>query len=237
VTGGRTRPVVLLVEDEEGIRVPLRDLLEREGYTVVAVSTLREAKAAARRDAPDVLVVDWMLPDGQGIDLLEGLRRGGSKVPVIFLSARAELVDKVVALELGADDYVTKPFEPRELLSRIRARLRGVQWAEASPSDDRIVVGRVALSRAEHEVRFDDQLVTLTRMEFALLDVLLHSPGRVFTREELLNLVWGYDSTPTTRTVDTHVLQLRTKLEPGLIESVRGIGYRLTVDGKERAES
>ena len=234
MTGGRTR--LLLVEDEEHIRAPLRDLLEREGYAVTAVATAREARAAMEADAPALVVLDWMLPDGQGIDLLGEWRRRGVAAPVIVLSARAELIDKVLGLELGADDYVTKPFEPRELLSRVKARLRGARQAPAA-EEQRLVHGDVALTPATREVLLCGRPVALTRMEFALLELLLRSPGRVFTREEILNRVWGYESTPTTRTVDTHVLQLRAKLGAEIIESVRGVGYRIKGPARDLTET
>jgi DNA-binding response OmpR family regulator len=236
VTG--ERPRVLLVEDEEHIRAPLRDLLEREGYAVTAVSTARAARAEVAAAVPAVVVLDWMLPDGQGLDLVAEWRQAGITAPVLFLSARAELVDKVLGLEMGADDYVTKPFEPRELLSRIKARLRGARLAEGAPSGGEVLaLGEVVMTLATREVRFRGRPVPLTRMEFALLKLLLESPGRVFTREELLNRVWGYDSTPTTRTVDTHVLQLRAKLDAALIESVRGVGYRMKAPARDLTET
>jgi DNA-binding response OmpR family regulator len=220
------RPRILLVEDEPHIRAPLSDQLALEGYTVTAVGTAAEAYRAAQSTPPDLVLLDWMLPDGQGLDLLAKWRREGLTAPVIFLTARAELADKVLGLEMGADDYVTKPFEPRELASRIRARLRGARKLEREP-DDVLALGGVRMTLSTREVTFRGHGVAMTRMEYELLRVLLERPGRVFTREELLNEVWGYDSTPTTRTVDTHVLQLRTKLEPSFIESVRGVGYRV----------
>jgi len=224
------RQTILLVEDDPHIRTPLTELLEREGYAVVAVATLREATTSLTQAPPDLVILDWMLPDGQGIDLFTTFRSAGVPAPVIVLSARDALVDKVLGLELGADDYVTKPFEPRELVSRIRARLRGTR-TQAAPAAD-VVVGSLTMSLRRRELRYRGAPVTLTRMEFELMRLLLESPGRVFTREELLNRVWGYESTPTTRTVDTHVLQLRTKLDASVIESVRGVGYRLAPETK-----
>jgi DNA-binding response OmpR family regulator len=231
------RPCILLVEDELHIRTPLAEQLAREGYAVTAVGTAKDARSAMAKGAPDLVVLDWMLPDGQGIDLLAAWRREGVTVPVIVLSARAELVDKVLGLEMGADDYVTKPFEPRELASRVRARLRALVGLREGERHDRLALGEVAITVSTHEVHFRGRAVTLTRMEFALLRVLMERPGRVFTRQELLNDVWGYDSTPTTRTVDTHVLQLRNKLEPSLIESVRGVGYRVKAPAKDSTET
>jgi DNA-binding response OmpR family regulator len=221
------RPHVLLVEDEEHIRGPLSEVFEREGYAVTAVGTMKAARACVAAGLPDVVVLDWMLPDGQGLDLVARWRRDGLMMPVIFLSARVELVDKVLGLEMGADDYVTKPFEPRELLSRVKARLRTAKLGREAREPSCLVHDEIEMDLDAREVRFRGERVVTTRMEFSLLKVLLESPGRVFTREELLNSVWGYDSTPTTRTVDTHVLQLRSKLDASLIESVRGVGYRV----------
>jgi DNA-binding response OmpR family regulator len=218
---------VLVVEDEAAVAASLRDLLEREGYTVRLAATLAEARRvlASPADPVDVVLLDWRLPDGEGIDLLRDLRRT-SDLPVLMVTARVEVVDRVIGLEIGADDYVTKPVEPRELLARIRARLRGRGRAPADPP--RALEGAgVRMDLRTREVTFEGRPVPLTRMEFGLLALLVEHPGRVWSREELLNRVWGYERAPTTRTVDTHVVQLRTKLRAGLIESVRGIGYRL----------
>lgn len=167
-----------------------------------------------------------MLPDGQGIDLLRAWRRDGYSGPIIFLTARTELLDKVLGLELGADDYVTKPFEPRELLARIRARLRAHAPVPV-PAPRHLAIHDIRLCPDTRDVTFEGQPVVLSRMEFGLLELLMENPGRVFSRDELLARVWGYESYPTTRTVDNHVLKLRQKLAPELFESVRGIGYRL----------
>ncbi|OGQ91892.1 MAG: hypothetical protein A2289_10255 [Deltaproteobacteria bacterium RIFOXYA12_FULL_58_15] len=173
--------------------------------------------------------LDWMLPDIPGIDLLREWREQGTRAPVIMLTARADLVDRVVGLELGANDYVTKPFEPRELLARIRVQLRQQQQIE--PSESVLRFGGLELNRETREVRFRDDLLDLCRQEYTLLLLFMENPNRVFSREEILNKAWGYDTFPTTRTVDTHVLQLRQKTTAGLIETVRGIGYRLREPG------
>ncbi len=225
---------LLLVEDETNVREPLESYLKREGFGVVAVASLAEARKAVAGAAPSAILLDWMLPDGQGIEWLKELRAGPaplSRVPVLLLTARADLVDKVVGLELGADDYVTKPFEPRELVARIRARLRGATQigpnAASAPTGPAVIeVGPIRVDPATHEARFRGREVQLTRTEFELLRFLVQNPDRVFTRDELLERVWGYDKSPTTRTVDTHVLQLRSKFEPALFETVHGVGYR-----------
>ncbi len=221
---------ILVVEDEPQVAASLRDLLEREGYTVKVAGSLAEARAALAwtGDTIDGMLLDWRLPDGEGIDLLKELRKT-SELPVLMVTARVEVIDRVLGLEIGADDYVTKPVEPRELLARIKARLRPRKTAAPSPS--RIIEGAgVRIDLETREVTFEGKPVPMTRMELGLLALLLEHPGRVFSREELLNRVWGYERTPTTRTVDTHVVQLRTKLRADLIESVRGIGYRLVRD-------
>jgi len=218
---------ILVVEDEAAIAAALRELLEREGYVVETAATIAAARQRLVPDARglDALLLDWRLPDGEGIDLLKELRRT-SALPVLMVTARVEIIDRVLGLEIGADDYVTKPVEPRELLARLRARLRTHRRAE--PVAKRVLEhAGVVIDLDTREVTFEGRAVPTTRMELGLLALLVEHAGRVFSREELLNQVWGYARTPTTRTVDTHVVQLRTKLRADLIESVRGIGYRL----------
>lgn len=227
---------ILVVEDEPQVAASLQDLLEREGYVVRLAGSLAEARRAlaaseSATDSIDAMLLDWRLPDGEGIDLLKELRKT-SELPVLMVTARVEVIDRVLGLEIGADDYVAKPVEPRELLARLKVRLRKHQHprsaAPPAASTPRIVQqAGVRVDLDAREVTFEGALVPMTRMEFGLLALLLEHPGRVFSREELLNQVWGYERTPTTRTVDTHVVQLRTKLRADLIESVRGIGYRL----------
>jgi DNA-binding response OmpR family regulator len=166
-----------------------------------------------------------MLPDGQGLDLLTELRKKGSRIPVIFLTARADVVDKVVGLEMGASDYMTKPFEPRELIARVRVRLR-----EGSSEDfvaTILNVGPLSIDRLKYKVSFNGTAIELVKKEFDLLVLFAESPEKVFSRDEILNKVWGYDVFPTTRTVDTHVMLLRQKINDELIETVRSVGYRL----------
>jgi DNA-binding response OmpR family regulator len=217
---------VLIVEDEPQVAASLRELLEREGYAVTLAGSVAEAKRALDAGSLDVMLLDWRLPDGEGIDLLKELRKT-SDLPVLMVTARVDVIDKVLGLEIGADDYVTKPVEPRELLARIKARLRKPRGEATAKPPAVLEACGVRIDKDTREVTFDGKSIELTRMEFGLLVLLLENPGRVFSREELLNRVWGYERTPTTRTVDTHVVQLRTKLRADLIESVRGIGYRL----------
>jgi DNA-binding response OmpR family regulator len=220
-------PAILLVEDEVNVSGPLADYLAKEGFRVARAGTLAEAETRLEEARPELVLLDWMLPDGQGIELLKRLRARGLEVPTILLTARAELVDKVLGLELGANDYVTKPFEPRELVARIRVQLRAAEPGARAP------VGESPLERAgirmeprSREVRYEGKMLELTKTEYELLRVFLENPNQVFSREELLKQVWGYEQYPTTRTVDTHILQLRQKTKALLFETVHGIGYR-----------
>jgi len=219
---------ILVVEDELPIQHGLLDHLLRSGFRVEAADTVARALLALRRPA-DLVVLDRRLPDGDGLDVLRDLRARGDRTPVIVLSARGEAHDRVQGLEDGADDYVTKPFNLRELVARIRAVL-GRQGGAAAPSarfafgDCELDVGARTLSRA-------GQPVELARMEFELLLYLLRHQGRTVTRSELLDRVWGYDRFPTTRTVDYHVLALRRKVEcdpsaPRHLLTVHRVGYR-----------
>ncbi len=206
---------LLIVEDEESLVTSLSEYLRREGFDVETARTVSAAREAAA--GVELVVLDWMLPDGQGIELLKEWRAGRPSLPGILLTARADVIDKVLALEAGARDYVTKPFHPRELAARIRAQLR---------QDPVPVQTVVRFDARERSAVYLGRALELTKMEFDLLKFLADNAGQVFSRDELLDHVWGYESYPTTRTVDTHVLQLRQKLSPELIETVRGIGYR-----------
>jgi DNA-binding response OmpR family regulator len=212
---------ILVVEDDVHVAASLEALLQHEGHHVTIARTIADAHRLLDSSI-ELVLLDWMLPDGQGVDALK-VWRHKTDVPVIFVTARADVVDRVVGLEIGADDYVTKPFEGRELLARIKARLRG----KATPSvAQKVEHLGVTIDLDTLETRFQGKVVELTRMELSLLRLLLEHPGKVFTRDELLHRVWGYERAPATRTVDAHVLSLRTKLAADLIESVRGIGYR-----------
>jgi Response regulators consisting of a CheY-like receiver domain and a winged-helix DNA-binding domain len=167
-----------------------------------------------------------MLPDGQGIDFLKEMRGEHPQMPIIMLTAKTELIDKVLGLESGANDYITKPFEPRELIARIRVQLR--ENKGTSEKEVKVIeVHSLKIDLEKRDVIFGDKPLELTKMEYDLLRLLAESPGRVFSREEILNKVWGFENYPSTRTVDTHVLQLRQKISEDMIETMRGIGYRL----------
>jgi two-component system OmpR family response regulator len=232
---GSPRGLVLVVEDERPIADLVRLYLTRDGFGVHVESDGEAGLAAVRRLRPVACVVDIGLPSLDGTELCRRLRAHGDWTPVIFLTARDDEVDRVVGLELGADDYLTKPFSPRELVARVKAVLRrtaGVPGAEALRR-----VGVVELDPGRRRVRVDGVEVTLTTTEFDLLAHLMARPARVFTREELLASVWGYAAHGGTRTVDVHIAQVRAKLAEAsalardVIRTVRGVGY--TADGGE----
>lgn len=213
---------VMVVEDEPNIAALVRTYLERAGFETLWVRSGEDALAELRRHPIQLVVLDIGLP---GIDGFEVCRRMAGQVPVIMLTARDEEPDRVAGLEVGADDYVAKPFSPRELTARVKAVLRRSQPAGAS--QDVISVGPVVVARAAREVRVDGREVQLTQREFDLLEYLLRHSGQVVTRDQLLESVWGFHSPGETRTVEVHVAQLRKKLgDADLIRTVRGIGYK-----------
>lgn len=218
---------ILLVEDDQSLGSSLKKYFENEGFKVNHASSL--AALEDQEFESDIIVLDWMLPDGQGIDYLRQIRGKGDLTPVIMLTARADLIDKVLGLETGANDYLTKPFEPRELIARVRSQLRFTQFIDVEPvaNSEQIILGDLKVDLNQREVYFREDPVELTKMEFDLLKLLAQSPNRAFSREEILNKVWGFDSYPSTRTVDTHILQLRQKLSDELFETIRSVGYRL----------
>ena len=227
----RNLPRVLVVDDEAHIRELCGLYLGREGYEVEAVGDGEEALERVERSRPDLIVLDVMLPGRDGLSVCREIRRT-SQVPIIMLTARDEVTDKVVGLELGADDYLTKPFAPQELVARARALLRR---AQAEPDQPKVLrAGGLEVDLERHEVRRGETRVQLRPKEFDLLALLVKHPGRVFQRAELLDLVWGYDFPGYTRTVDVHVQQVREKLaaagvaEPS-IQTVWGVGYKLEV--------
>jgi len=214
---------ILLVEDDKSLGPALAQSLKSEGYDVTLCETLTLAKESKFSEY-SLILLDWMLPDGQGIDLLKIVN---NQAPVIMLTARTDLIDKVLGLESGASDFITKPFEPRELISRIRVQLRTPTIQSlAMDIDEEFTSKGLTIKITERKVFFNDNELTFTKMEFDLLFLLSKNPKQIFSREKLLDEVWGYNNFPTTRTVDTHVLQIRQKTANDLIETVRGIGYR-----------
>jgi DNA-binding response OmpR family regulator len=224
---------VLVVDDEDHIVELARLYLTREGYEVEGVGDGSQALARFAQVKPDLVVLDIMLPGSDGLAICKEIRKQ-SQVPIIMLTARDEVTDKVVGLEVGADDYLTKPFHPQELVARAKALLRRARLEPDAPKLVR--AGKLEVDLERHEVRHEQAKVQLRPKEFDLLTLLARHPGRVFQRSELLDLVWGYDFPGYTRTVDVHVQQLREKLaaagvtEPS-IETVWGVGYRLELAG------
>jgi DNA-binding response OmpR family regulator len=216
---------VLVVEDEVNIANVVRIALERDGHRVIAVRTGEEALTELTRHPIALIVLDLGLPGMDGLEVCRRVR-AGSRLPIIMLTARDEEADRVAGLELGADDYVPKPFSPRELAARVKAVLR--RSSAAPPADD-LELGDVTLSRARRDVFVAGAPVVLSATEFNLLAFLMENPGIVFSREVLLDRVWGIEFPDGTRTVDQHVAQVRAKLgRPDLIQTVRGAGYKAT---------
>ncbi len=221
---------LLLVEDEASIAEGLTITLEAEGFEVAWVKDGREAVPTWERVRPDLVVLDLMLPGMSGTEICRTLR-ARSDVPIIMLTARDAEVDRVVGLELGADDYLTKPFSTRELVARIRAILRRAPIQEIAGEEAPVEVGGVRVDRARHEVQVDGAAVDLPPKEFELLAYLVEHAGRVLTRDRLIDEIWGSDYVGDTKTLDVHVRRLRTRVEadphePRRIQTVRGVGYR-----------
>lgn len=231
-TGAATR-TILLVDDEPTMVEALQYNLIREGYRVISAADGVEALERARADNPDLIILDLMLPRMDGLEVCRTLRRE-SMVPIIILTAKDTEVDTVLGLELGADDYLVKPVRLRELLARVKARLRRMEPPRppAPPVLERVQFGRIVVERDSRRVFRDDREIVLTLKEYDLLDYLLANAGKVMSREVLLDKVWGYEYAGDSRTVDVHIRWLREKVEeepanPRHIKTVRGIGYRL----------
>lgn len=227
---------ILVVDDEVNILELIRYNLEKDGYTVLTASDGNDALEMARREKPDLILLDVMLPGVDGLSICRLLRQNEEtrKIPIIMISARGEELDKVLGLEIGADDYVTKPFSNRELLARIKARLRGKLNGAGEPEKGRgdvIVHGQLSIDQSRYLVTVNGARQDLTPKEFELLRFLALEPGKVFSREYLLEKIWGYDYLGDSRTVDVHIRHIRQKFEqvpgcPQYIETVRGVGYR-----------
>ncbi len=228
---------ILIIEDDAQSRQVVRLATEAQSYILTEASTGDEGLELARASDPDLILLDINMPGMSGLDVCRKLRADGSLVPIIMLTAKSDTIDKVVGLEVGADDYVTKPFEVRELMARIGAHLRRIDAdaaGEASSKSRREFPGLV-IDTSRRQVWRDEVEVILTVTEFNVLALLTSRPGQVFSRSELLRDVWGYDVDIETRTVDAHVYRLRKKIEvdsenPQYVHSVPGIGYRFSVD-------
>lgn len=219
---------ILVVDDEQNIVDLVTLYLEQEGFRVVSASDGAQALDIIKEGDPSLVVLDIMLPEVDGFEVCRQTR-AFSEVPIIMLTARDEDIDKIVGLEIGADDYLTKPFNPRELVARVKAILRRMDRAERA-DDQPIGIGDVIIDPARREVRVGDEQVNLRTKEFDLLLAFVENPGIVLTREKLLDIVWGFDFYGQTRTVDVHVAHLRKRLadsEQVQIETVTGVGYKL----------
>lgn len=227
-------PKIMIVDDEEPIRELLKFNLEKAGYNVRLAKDGVECIRLIEKECPDLLVLDLMLPEMDGLNVCRLLRQQQTfrDLPIIMLTAKGEEIDKVLGLELGADDYLTKPFSPRELLARINACLRRVK--PAAKDKDLLAYGELQIDTQRYLVYLRGKEIELTPKEFELLKMMALHPGKVYSRDELLEQIWGYEYTGDTRTVDVHVRHLRQKIEedpsnPRFIETLRGIGYRLRV--------
>lgn len=221
---------ILLIEDELLIQELVTFNLEREGYAVKIAGDGKKGLEMVSSEMPDLILLDLMLPELDGNEVCKAIRadKDIANIPIIMLSAREEVADKVIGLELGADDYVTKPFSPRELVARVKARLREDRRNSAPPKPTSIVWGELEIWPENYLATLGGENISLTGKEFDLLHIFLTRPNQVFSREYLLQKVWGYHESGDTRTVDVHISNLRSKLKSmgPIIESVRGIGYR-----------
>lgn len=223
---------VLVVDDEVQIVRVLRGYLEKAGFTVLTAHDGEDALRIARQESPDLVVLDLMLPGMDGLDVCRVLRRE-SNVPIIMLTARVEETDRIIGLELGADDYVTKPFSPREIVARVRAVLRRSLGAGMAPESEEVLEwGELRLDVARHSLRVGERMAELTPSEFEILRTMMKAPGRVFTRAQLLEAAQGIAYEGYERTIDTHIKNLRQKIEaaprrPQYLITVHGVGYKL----------
>ena len=225
-------PRIMVVEDEEPLGVLLRYNLEAEGYQVEVIGRGDEAEMRLRETLPDLLVLDWMVPAVSGIELCRRLRLRPEteRLPIIMLTAKGTETDKIFGLETGADDYVTKPFSVKELTARVKAQLR--RSDKIKQDDDVIVVNKMQINKKQHSVTIDNHTIVLTLKEYEVLKLLAENKGKVYTRDQLLNQVWGYDYFGETRTVDVHIRHIRKKIEEhdnsnDYIETIRGVGYKI----------
>ena len=226
---------IVLIEDDSDLFALLKYNLEKEGFVLAGAQTGKGAIELCRRERPDLVILDIMLPDSDGLDICKGIRGNPelAHIPVIFLTARASETDRIVGLELGANDYIVKPFFVRELIARIKVHFR-----DQTAPVKMLKAANLELDKSSCRVRLNDQELSLTATEFRLLEYLMSRPGVVFSREQLLDAVWGNDRAVTDRTVDVYILRLRQKIEPDtgsahLIRSVRGFGYSFDPEAVE----
>ena len=233
-------PRILVVEDELPMRTVLRDCLERKGYRVLLAADGESALEKALREKPDLILLDIMMPKLDGFAVCAELRRLANAVPILFLTAKGKVEDRVIGLDAGADDYLVKPFSRDELLARVRALLRRVQ--RQTHALKTVTLGNVKIDFVQQQAWREGKPLVLTAKEFAMLHLLLESPGEAVSRDRFLDVVWGYTAFPTTRTVDKHIVGLRHKLEddpeqPRWITTVHGVGYRLELPPEAKGQT
>jgi two-component system response regulator VicR len=226
---------ILIIEDDVAILRGLKDNLEYESYEVLTAADGEEGYFLIKEKKPDLIILDLMLPKMNGYELCRKVRNEGVTTPILMLTARSEEMDRVHGLDLGADDYVTKPFSVPELLARIRAIIRRIQKAKSGDLPSDLKFGQITVDFKCFEARKGDEVLEMSRKEFGVLRILAARAGEVITRDELLDEVWGYDQYPTTRTVDNHIALLRNKLEddpsrPRHLLTVHGVGYKLVLE-------
>jgi len=231
---------IVLIEDDSDLFALLKYNLEKEGFRLAGSQTGKGAVELCRREQPDLIILDIMLPDSDGLEICRKIRSHHelAHIPVIFLTARASETDRIVGLELGANDYIVKPFFVRELIARVKIQFR----SQAPPAARVLKSGGIEVDRTACRVRLNGEILSLTATEFRLLEFLMSRPGVVFTREQLLDAVWGHDRAVTDRTVDVYILRLRQKVEtdpanPVFIRSVRGFGYSFNEQAEGRLET
>ncbi|MQY61496.1 response regulator [bacterium] len=226
---------ILIIEDDRAILRGLKDNLEYDKYEVLTATDGEQGYCLIQEKKPDLIILDLMLPKMSGYELCRKVREEGLTTPILMLTARGEEVDRVLGLDLGADDYVTKPFSVPELLARIRAILRRMQRSKIGPLPNELRFGKVAIDFKRFEAHRAGKVLNMSRKEFGILRLLAARVGEVVTRDELLDEVWGYEQYPTTRTVDNHIALLRSKLEedpskPRHLLTVHGVGYKLVLE-------
>jgi len=223
-------PRILIIEDETPMRTALKDVIEAEGYRALTAADGESGLQRAIDETPDLILLDIMMPKLDGYEVCAELRRLGNPVPILMLTAKGQIEDRVSGLDVGADDYLVKPFSTEELLARVRALLRRFQKQTRSPA--KLKLGNVEIDLARQTVLRGKKAIHLTAKEFAMVRLMAESPGEPVTRERFLDVVWGYAAFPTTRTVDNHIASLRGKIEdnpdaPQWIKTVHGVGYKL----------
>ncbi|MCX7871381.1 MAG: response regulator transcription factor [bacterium] len=229
---------ILIVDDEKNIVELIKFHLKKENYRVIEAYKGKDAIDLFKKEKPDLIILDVMLPDMGGFEVCKNIRKE-SKVPIIMLTAKGEEIDKILGFELGADDYITKPFSPRELLARIKAILKRTRTTNVDTNQIQLGPFKVNVNR--REIYKNDVLLELKPKEFDLLKLFIMNPGRVFTRQYLLEQIWGYDYLGDTRTVDVHIRRLRQKIEDNAknatyIKTIHGVGYKFVIEGEEKEQ-